>query len=84
MADPFSSFAPGLDSGGDLHFLITPGPADIDPRPRFLRCNVAGTATIEDRNGNPLTYSLVAGEYILFRGTKVTAVTGGCVLFGYI
>ena len=75
MSDAFATYSPGLDSPGTRHFLITPGPGDIVPRPRSIYCQVAGNVTIQDVGGTALTYAMVAGQILPFRAQRVTAAT---------
>lgn len=75
MRDTFAFYAPGLTSPGGSHYTITPGPGDLPFRPRAIRCDIAGTATLVDSNGTSVTYNLAAGEVIMFRAVKVTSAT---------
>ena len=75
MADNFATHSSGLSSPATRHFAITAGPSDMAIRPRAIRCNVAGTATLEDEAGVSITYILAAGEVLAFRAVKVTAAT---------
>lgn len=77
MADEFKTFKTALTSPAVKHFQITASASDMDPRPRAIRCNVAGSLTIEDEDGTSLSYTLQAGEVIPFRGVKVTAIASG-------
>lgn len=81
MPDNFANHFKRLDSPGGVHFAITPGPGDINPRPRVLYCNVAGTATLVDETGASLVYNLTAGQLLPFRAVKVTAATA--TIFGW-
>ena len=75
MSDTFASYATGLSAPAARHFAITAGPSDMAIRPRAIRCDVAGTATLEDEAGVSITYTLAAGEVLAFRAVKVTAAT---------
>lgn len=76
MTDRFATYSPGLDDPCDAHYVITPGAADLNPRPRSLYVNAPGNATIEDKNGVSITYTnLAQGQILPFRGRKVTAAT---------
>lgn len=79
MADTFSSYASGMSSPADKHFTITPGAAEMAFRPRAIRCDVAGSATLVDAAGVSVTYNLAAGEVLAFRAVKVTAATATLV-----
>ncbi len=83
MTDPFDSNRKGLTAPGDIHTLIVASLDVLDPKPRSIRCDVAGTITIEDKVGTSLQYNMVAGEVLTFRGTKVTATAGGGVFVGW-
>lgn len=75
MADTFANHAAGLDSPALRHYTITPGAGDLAFRPRAIRCDVGGTATIVDEAGTSIVYNLVAGEILPLRAVKVTAAT---------
>jgi hypothetical protein len=79
MTDTFASFSGGLESPGFRHYVITPGPDDLSPRPRAVWINTSGTATVVDAAGTSVTYNLVAGSYLTFRAVKVTAATAELV-----
>ena len=75
MADNFATYANALSAPATRHFAITAGPSDMAIRPRAIRCDVAGTATLEDEAGVSITYTLAAGEVLAIRAVKVTAAT---------
>ncbi len=75
MTDRFASYSSGLDSPGTRHFAITPSANDLNPRPRSLYCEAAGTVTIQDADLNSLTYTLQQGQVLPFRGRRITAAT---------
>ncbi len=77
--DHFALFGSGLESPATAHYTITPGPADLPVIPRAIRCEGSGTATIVDRAGTSITYSLTAGEILPLRAVKVTAATATLV-----
>lgn len=65
-----------------VHFLLETSADALDPRPTSMRCDVAGTATFVDDNGEDLEYHLVVGEILPFSPVKFTA--GTAVLFGWL
>ena len=67
------------------HYLVdTAAAAKLDPEPGGLVCNSAGTATIEDENGDTVLYNLVVGQRIPLQGAiAVTTLGGGCTLIAY-
>ena len=74
MADEFEGYASGLTSPATRHTAITPSDSvDLDPRPRALRINVGGNIAIRDREGTDITYAVIAGEILPFRGVRVLA-----------
>lgn len=75
MADAYSGQRRGLTSPGVYHATLVADAGDIDPFPRAIRCDVAGTAVLEDAAGTPITYNLLAGERIDWRPTKFTSGT---------
>ena len=75
MADTFASYSSALSTPGMKHFAITPSASEMAIRPRAIRCDVAGTATLVDDDGVSVTYTLAAGEVIPFRAVKITAAT---------
>jgi hypothetical protein len=83
MSDEFANHQSGLESPFRHHYQVAASANDLNPRPRTLRCDVAGTATLVDEGGTSLTYNLVAGEVIAGRIVKCTALGGGCVLFAW-
>lgn len=83
MPDYFKSEPVGLDSPFTRHFAITPSnTADMEDRPRAIRCDVAGTASLVDEAGTALTYNLAAGEIIAGRIVRVNATGTTATLFG--
>lgn len=75
MRDDFQHSSSGINSPATRHFQIAPGADDLAVRPRAIRCDVAGTATIVDDAGTSIVYHLAAGEILPLRAVKVTAAT---------
>lgn len=74
MADNFAGFAASLTSPGELHYVVTPSDsADLDPRPRALKCLTSGNVAIRDVAGTDITYPVEAGEILEFRAVRVLA-----------
>jgi hypothetical protein len=85
MADLFSRWRISPTSEiacGRYHFVIVPNDnTDLAIQPRAIRCNVAGNVVLRDAGGTNVTYTVVAGEVLLFRATRVLA-TGTTVSAG--
>ena len=74
MADNFAGFAASLTSPGEVHYIVSPSnSADLDPRPRALKCIASGTVAVRDRDGNDVTYPVEVGEVLEFRAVRVLA-----------
>lgn len=72
MADNFSSHSKGMSSPADVHYAITPSDSTDLPRiPRGLRVLTSGNLAIRDRLGTDITYPVVAGEVLAFRGVRI-------------
>ena len=77
--DEFKSFAKGLTSPATKHFMIAPDDtADLPILPRVIYCEVAGTVVIRNAAGIDLSYTMIAGDRLDFRGVRVlsTGTTG--------
>lgn len=76
MADHFSRLADEPGAPARQMFLITPGANPIDPLPKALRANGAGTITlVAVDSAEAVTIDVVAGEIVPVRAEKVTAAT---------
>jgi len=84
MVDTFDTNKKGLSSPGDIQFPIVASPSVMDPRPRAIYCAIAGNLTIEDSAGTAITYTMIAGEVLTFRATKITALGGGGAFVGWL
>ena len=77
--DEFENLTKGLTSPATKHFQIVPDDAaDLPVLPRVIYCETAGTIMVRDSEGVTLSYTLVAGDRIDFRGVRVmsTGTTG--------
>jgi hypothetical protein len=84
MADPFLTFEPGLSDVAPRHFAITPNnDADLAVKPRAIYCNVAGTVAIVDELGVELSYTLVVGQILPFRGVRIKATGTTATVYGW-
>ena len=54
MRDDFQHSSSAITGPATRHFQIIPGANDLDVRPRAIRCDVAGTATIVDDAGTSI------------------------------
>ena len=85
MTDPFQDFAKNLSSPADTHFEITPSDSsDVPVRPRALYCRSAGDVALQDGSGQVLTYTVAAGEVLLFRAARVLATGTTATVYGWL
>lgn len=78
MADPFNERAETLTAPCRRHVLLSADVEnDIDPRPRAIWCEAAGTIILRDENGVGLPYTMRAGLVLPFRPMRVMAISGG-------
>lgn len=74
MPDPFDSDYVNLTSPAVAHYVIVPSDAtELPVRPRALFVNVAGTAVLEDNDGETVSYELAAGTILSIRPVRVRA-----------
>jgi hypothetical protein len=72
MSDPFASNASGLTSPATEHYVIVPNDdEDLPVRPRAIYVDGAGTAALQDANGQVVSYNLTAGQVLTIRPTRV-------------
>jgi hypothetical protein len=84
MADPFQTYQSGLSDVATRHFAITPSnDADLAIRPRALYCTVAGNAVVRDAAGVDVTYPLVVGQILPFRGVRILATNTTATVVGW-
>ena len=67
----------GLESPGTRHTAISADADPIDPRPRAIFCQAAGTFTATDENDTSLSYTMAQGTVIPFRFVAITAIDSG-------
>jgi len=74
MPDPFDTDYVNLTSPAVAHYLISPSDGDDLPvRPRAIYVNTAGTAVLQDNDGEAVSYALAAGTVLSIRPTRVLA-----------
>lgn len=74
MPDPFDSDYVNLTSPAVSHYAVIPSDgADLPVRPRALFVNAAGTAVLQDADGEAVTYDLAAGAVLAIRPVRVLA-----------
>ena len=74
MPDPFDTDYVNLTSPAVAHYLIAPSDEDDLPvRPRALYVNTAGTAVLQDNDGEAVSYAVAAGTVLSIRPTRVLA-----------
>lgn len=82
--DEFSDFQKGLTSPATRHFAIVPDDnTDLPILPRVIYCEAAGTVVIRDSEGQDLTYSMVAGDRLDFRGVRVLNTGTSGTFYGW-
>ncbi|WP_251363658.1 spike base protein, RCAP_Rcc01079 family [Epibacterium ulvae] len=83
--DPFADRKRDLDSPAFRHFEITPADGVALPiRPRVLRVTSAGTLALRDERGTVLSYTVVAGETLLFSPVSVEASGTTATVVGWL
>ena len=74
MTDPFDTDYVALTSPAVAHYIIIPSDAtDLPVRPRAVYVNLAGTAVLQDNDGEAVSYDLAAGTVLSIRPTRVLA-----------
>lgn len=82
--DEFQSHTKGLSSPATKHFAIVPDDdTDLPLIPRVIYCEVDGTIAIRDETGVTLTYSLVSGDRLDFRGVRVLSTGTSGTYYGW-
>lgn len=72
--NPFVNHKRGLDSPATKHFSITPQDGvDLPVLPRVLRVLTSGDLALRDEAGTIITYTVQAGEVVLFSAVGVEA-----------
>jgi hypothetical protein len=82
MADPYMGFEHSLIMPPSRHVTVTPHDTNSLPiSPRALYVSVAGDLVLEDEGGTSVTYPVVAGQILPFRGdVKVKAATTATIV----
>lgn len=74
MPDPFDTDYVNLTSPAVAHYVIAPSDAsDLPVRPRAIYVNTAGTAVLQDNDGEAVSYDLAAGMVLSLRPVRVLA-----------
>jgi len=82
MADKFANVPDDVSAPARKMFVITPGPNPIDPLPKAIRANAAGSITLQAVESDaPVTLDMAAGETLPVRAVLVTAA--GMLIHGY-
>ncbi|MGR3494081.1 spike base protein, RCAP_Rcc01079 family [Citreimonas sp.] len=82
--DDFSAYTKSASDPGYRHFaLAADAGADVDPRPRAIYCEAAGTITIADEVGEELPYTMEQGQVLPFWGVRITAISAG-TFYGWV
>lgn len=72
MPDPFDTDYVNLTSPAVAHYTIVPSDvSDLPVRPRAIYVNTAGTAVLQDNDGEAVSYDLAAGSVLSIRPTRV-------------
>jgi hypothetical protein len=72
--DPWGLSSRTLGSAAYRHKTITPSDTvNLAERPIAIRINEAGDVVIRDETGEDVTYTVTAGEVLLFRGVRILA-----------
>lgn len=81
--DAFELHQTGLSSPPERHYAITPNDAEDLPRvPRVIYCEAAGTVVVRDKHGTELSYTLVQGQELVFRGVRIMATGTTATVYG--
>ncbi len=84
MTDNFAGFAAGLTSPGETHYVVSPSDtADLDPRPRALKCIASGTVAVRDSVGTDVIYPVEAGDVLEFRAVRVLATGTSAIVVAW-
>ena len=74
MPDPFDTDYVNLTSPAVAHYVVVPSDgADLPVRPRALYINAGGTAAIQDKDGEIVSYDVAAGAVLALRPTRILA-----------
>lgn len=82
MADKFANVPDDVTAPARKMFVITPSNSFIDPLPKAIRANAAGSITLQAvESDTPVTLDMAAGEVLAVRAIKVTAA--GMLVHGF-
>ena len=76
MSDQFARFPLTRPACAERHIALVAGAQTLAERCDGIRCRVAGTITITDKNGVALAYDCTAGEVLNFRALVVIVGSG--------
>ena len=79
MSDTFGEAHSGLTNPGRRHRTITPGADLLNPMPRVLYANTAGTVTVVDELGTSVVSNVTARPILPFRAARITAATASII-----
>lgn len=84
MPDNFQNVPKGIEAPATRHFTITPSnTVDMANRPRAIYVSVGGNLVLRDELGVDVTYSVTAGQVILFRAVRVMATGTTATVVGW-
>ncbi len=83
MTDFFEGYDSGISGPATRHFAITPADADLAIVPRALWVDADGTLVIRDALGADITYNVIAGVILPFRGIQIRAASTATVVGWY-
>lgn len=86
MADPFQYLSDTVSSPARKIFLITPHATnEIDPLPKAIRCNVAGTVAVRTIDSTAdVSITMAAGEVLPIRAQYIRATGTTATLHGLV
>lgn len=74
MPDPFDTDYVNLTSPAVAHYAIVPSDvSDLPVRPRAIYVNAGGTAVLQDKDGQTISYELTTGAVLSIRPMRVLA-----------
>jgi hypothetical protein len=74
MPDPFDTDYVNLTSPAVSHYTIVPSDTvDLPVRPRALYVNASGTAVLQDKDGETVSYEVMTGMVMSIRPGRVLA-----------
>lgn len=84
MADAFQYKDPQLGDPASRHYVVSPSnTVDLPFRPRALYVQSGTAVAIRDELGNDITYTVVAGQILPFRGVRVLATGTNATLVAW-